>query len=87
MTYRFDIMPSNLPSLSIHSFILSFHHIRYITLMLCYAHSFVRFFFPDVMHEFTIHKELGQLPIRISLVQGRFAVSMWLWQIYDHHIA
>lgn len=28
--------------------------------------------FPDVMHDFTIHKELGQSPIRISLAQGRF---------------
>lgn len=69
MTYCFAIIPSNLPSLSIHLFILSYHHIRYV----------IR----DVMHDFTIHKELGQLPIRISLVQGRFAVTVAnLWPSY-----
>lgn len=41
------------------------------------------FLFPDVVHDFTIHKELGQLPIRISLAQGRFgffdvaAANLW----------
>lgn len=42
------------------------------TITLCYVvlHSFL---FADMMHDLTIQKELGQLVIRISLVQGRYA--------------
>lgn len=39
--------------------------------MLSYVRLLVGFLFADMMHDFTIHKELGQLPIRISLAQGR----------------
>lgn len=68
----FHLFRTSVNDLPLRHYTVYFYYLPSHTITLCYVvlHSFL---FADMMHDFTIQKELGQLVIRISLVQGRYA--------------